>query len=161
MKPGPEICAELRDRDLYDLCDSVARRQGVRLADICSPSRAVDVVEARHAIWHRLYVFFGGNASAVARVFGVDHATVLSAMKDQPPAIVRVLLAKFETESHAYHLIWISGRVNPFGVIDRVADQTTWFPTYELAHAAFVACEEQAGAPTFHARSTAQLGGAS
>lgn len=150
MRPPLEICAELRDRDLYDLCETVARQHGVKLPEICSSSRQPEVVQARHAVWHKLYLWFGGNASAVARVFGTDSSTVRVALLDEPPLIISVILAKFETEDHEIHLLWMSGRVNPFGVTDRRHDcATVWCPTFDQARNVFAECCEQAGAITF------------
>jgi hypothetical protein len=150
MKPALKICAELRDRDLYDLCETVARQHGVKLADVCSSSREPEIVHARHAVWHKLYLWFSGNASAVARVFGTDSSTVRQALLDEPPLIISVILAKFETDEHAIDLVWFSGRVNPFGVTDRKQDAVTaWFTTYEQAHAVFAECCDQAGAVSF------------
>jgi hypothetical protein len=109
-----------------------------------------EVVEARHAVWLKIFYWFGGNFSATARLFGVDHSSVHYAVANAPPGdILRVLFATFETDRVAYHFIWVAGRVNPFGINDRVQDSTTWFPTYDLARAVFAECCEQAGAPTF------------
>jgi hypothetical protein len=157
MKRAAEIVAELRERDLYDLIDQVARAHGTTQAVIWSASHAAEVVEARHAAWHKLYLFFGGNASAVARLVGTDPSTVRKAMLDEPPEITRVRLAEFETEHHAFRLLWQAQRVNPFGVEDRVAGSVTWFATYELAHQVYAHCCEEAGAQTFRSTSLVKL----
>lgn len=160
MSRAEEVIARLRERDLYDLCADLAHIHRIPLEEICNGSRQSDVVEARHAVWVKIYYWFGGNLSATARLFGVDHTSVLYAVRQAPPGdIIRVVLAKFETEHHAFDFLWVSGRVNPFGVTDRVRDLTTWFPTYELAHEVYTEACERAGAPTF--RSHAQQGGAS
>jgi hypothetical protein len=161
VKPAEEVIARLRERDLYDLCADVARVYRIPLEEICNGSRQSDIVEARHAVWLKIYHWFGGNLSATARLFGVDHTSVLHAVRTAPPQqILRVVFATFESGEHAYELLWFAGRVNPFGIQDRMSSAIMWFPTYDLAHAAFVEFQEQAGAPTFHARSIAQLGGA-
>jgi hypothetical protein len=152
MKSPLQICAELRDRDLYDLCDEVARQNGVKLADVCSSSHAGEIVQARHAVWHKLSIWFGGNASAVARLFGANVSTVRQALLDQPPPIIHVLLNA--SPDHGLELAWFAGRVNPFRVRDERHDVSTWFPTYEQARTVYTECCEQAGEPTFRSASS-------
>lgn len=153
MKPPLEILAALRDRDIYDLCEEVARQHGMKLCDVFAPSKAAEIVEARHAVFHKVYLFFGGNASAVARLIGTDPSTVRYAVESEPPLIQSVVLAKFETEHHAYTFRWQAGRINPFGITDRVADTTTWYPSYQLARDVYSRACEEAGAQTFRSHS--------
>lgn len=156
------IRAALDQRDLLQIADQIADEHAVSFADICSDLRIAEVVAARHALWAALHVELG-SLSAIARIFGCDHTTVRSgiaaAEERATPAIVQVLLASFENRDRraAYQLWW---RVRPaggnFGVTDRVAGRTTWFPSYSMAHAAYAAVCEQAGAVTFRTASMVQ-----
>lgn len=155
MKTPSEIVATLRDRDLEDLADQVARRHGVKLLEICSDAKYADCVEARHAVWYALAKHFGGNESAVARVWGCDRSSISSALRDYPGDIVRVLLDRYpDTESPWVELVWVSGRLHPFGIFDRACECTEWFATWESARNLFRQACESFGAPTFRSVSS-------
>ena len=157
MSATPEqILRSLRDRDLEDLAAHAARRYGCCLDEIIGCSRELDIVEARHAAWYALYKHFGGNASAVARLWGTDPSTIAYALADWPGDIVRVVLLTFPNDERPWvELVWVAGRQLPFGVLDTSPLQSSaeWYATHEEARAMFIRRTEEAGATTFRAHS--------
>lgn len=58
----------------------VSLAHGVRIADIRGRSRLAHIVRARHECWWRLRRQ-GWSLPAIGREFGVDHTTVLAALR--------------------------------------------------------------------------------
>ena len=171
MRPAAEIIAELRKRGLADFVEELARKHHATLEQVCSPSKEGDVTPAKHAIWSRLADHFE-DQSAVARIWGVHHSSVLNAVQQASPEIVHVELASFKSlrGSYAFGYERRNGN-NDFYVQDRVTGRTTWFGggtdplvSFNLAREVYAHCCEEAGEPSFRAVSVAQLttsGGAS
>ncbi len=139
MKSASAIVATLRDRDLEDLADTVARRHGQKLLEVCTDIKTAEIVEARHAVWYALYKVLGYNASAVARIWGADDPSwIATVLRDYPPEIVRVVLDRFpDTDEPRAELLWVAGRVHPFGVADHAYNSAAWFATYDEARNVF------------------------
>ena len=158
MHPVGTIRAALDQRDLLKLADQISDEHAVSFEDICSESRIAEIVAARHALWASLHVEID-SLSALGRIFGVDHTVIRSGIvsdeRRATAAISQVMLASFTSgdRHHAYQLWWRARSENCFGVTDRVQATTTWFPSYAVAHAAYAAVCEQAGAVTFRSNS--------
>jgi len=149
MKPASAIIATLRDRDLYDVAEQASRRHGIPLLEVCTEAKHAECVEARHAVWYALAKQLGGNQSAVARIWGADHTTISRALSDYPPEIVRVVFDRFPELDPRVELVWVAGRVHPFGVVDNACELTAFFATFDPARDLFRASCEALGAPTF------------
>jgi hypothetical protein len=131
---------------LLDQAEQIAARYHVSLSDVCTPARGSDVVAARHAIWIS-QIDHLGSQSAVARLWGVDHATVMAATEGDGREIVRVLL----DELAGYRFEWIADRAEPFLIVGDGERRT--FGTYLSARLVWVALLEHAGLSTFRSRS--------
>lgn len=75
-----EILAGLKslgvDGKLLRMCDV----QRVTLNDVLGRKRYPEVVEVRHGFWRWLHAHMGFSLSRIARVWGVDHTTVMNAV---------------------------------------------------------------------------------
>jgi adenylyl- and sulfurtransferase ThiI len=158
MRPAKQIVAVLRRAKLYDFVAEIAEREGVSVESLCSETSIREVSKPRQKIWARLAHHLE-SASKVARIWGVNHTTILYAIELASPEIIQVELARFDTERKSFSLEWANRPGGQFGVSDRVRERTTWFSTYQLAREVFSHVCEEAGQPTF--RSAAAQGGAS
>ena len=59
-----------------NILEDVAQRHGVRESDILKPDRRKEIVAARAEAMRRLYEY-NKSYSETARIFGVDHTTVM------------------------------------------------------------------------------------
>jgi hypothetical protein len=146
MRAPLELLAELRSRNLFDQAEQIAARYHVHLADICTPSRRSDVVAARHAIW-LWQIDELGSQIAVARLWGVDHTTVMSAEAGADHQIVRVLLDVVG----GYRFEWIGDRIDPFLITGD--GERRPFAFYASARTAWIELLERAGLSTFRSHS--------
>lgn len=147
MKTPLELLAELRSRDLLDRAEQIAARYHVKLSDVCTPSHRPELVAPRHAIWLD-QVDELGSQNAVARLWGVDHTTVMAAVDGDGREIVRVVLDEYRADKHDFRLLWTDGG-DPFLIVDRAIGKKYAFATYAIARAAWIALLEQSGRPTF------------
>lgn len=148
MKSAALLLAALRDRDLEESARRIAGEHHVALETAMSSSHEAEIVRARHAIWLD-QVDALGSASAVARLWGVTHGTILAALSERTQ-IVGVLLAR----SGEYAFRWIAGDEHPFKISD--SDRSLSFKTYEAARLVWTECLEQNGA-SFRRRSAELL----
>lgn len=74
------IALKLRQRGLLERAAVVARLHHVTLDDMLGRSRLKPHVDARHALWTELYPVLG-SYPAVARLFEVNHVSVLRALR--------------------------------------------------------------------------------
>jgi hypothetical protein len=150
MRPPASILEELELRDLAALGRRVAGDHKLTLEQICGPSRVREIVLARHAYWQAMRRELG--AVTIARIFGVDHGTVISgtaacqaresfAMVDAAP-ICAVLL----DDVHGYRFEWWRSESKPKYRVADPKGKESWFTAYHEARAAFYAL---AGAPNF------------
>lgn len=70
----------LEARALLSPAQALCKRSGVTFREVEGQSRESHVVEARHGIWG-LLAGDGCSASHIARLYGVDHTTVLHAIR--------------------------------------------------------------------------------
>ncbi len=84
MRPATAILAELEVRDLAEQGERTARAAHVTLGELLGRSRAPEVVRARHAFLGHLVNACGFSAASAGRLLGLDHSTVLSALKRLP-----------------------------------------------------------------------------
>lgn len=73
--------AELRERGLYDEAFECARKVGATLAEMFSASRAQHAVRARQMFMKHLVEERGWSSTAVGKLLGRDHTTVLAAVR--------------------------------------------------------------------------------
>lgn len=72
----------LEVRDVRRAAEKVCRDHHVTLRDILGKSRASHVVRARHAVWALCRGDgYGWSYPSIAEAFGVDHTTVMAALK--------------------------------------------------------------------------------
>lgn len=77
-KPPSSVVQDLQACSLLELVEQISRLRGVRLTELCGPTRTHNVVAARHEVWwcirnhpDRYY-----SLQEIARLFGNNHATV-------------------------------------------------------------------------------------
>lgn len=63
-------------------CEEIAAKFGVTLDEVMDKTREKPVVQARHAIWAQLR-HRGYSYPRIGSIFGVDHSTVISAVRKQ------------------------------------------------------------------------------
>jgi len=141
------VVRNLKARGFYDLCTEIVERSHLSIEQIASDSHAKDVVPVRHECWASVCQRLEGNVSATARVFGVDHSSILHALQIEPREISSVLL----DSSGVYEFHFVLGRTSQYGVVDRAAaagrGRITWYETHDMARDAFDAlCIEAIGA---------------
>ena len=146
MKTPLALRAEFRTRGLLDQAERIAAAYHVALEIVCTPTHRSDIVAARHAIW-LAQIDELGSQNAVARLWGVDHTTVMAATDGDGREIVRVLL----DELAGYRFEWIADRAEPFVIVGDGERRT--FGTYLSARLVWVALLEHAGLSTFRSRS--------
>ena len=85
-RPLTAIVAELEQRDLRSLVEKVATAHHVTLGELLAPARDVLAVQARQAVWRALWADpeVDWSISRIARLFGVDRATVSYALRGRP-----------------------------------------------------------------------------
>lgn len=73
----------LHERGLFDELHAVCKVYAVTPAEVCSRQRTKNIVRARHDFWCRLRNREGSCFSypEIARLFGMDHTTVLAAVR--------------------------------------------------------------------------------
>lgn len=74
------IMLRLEKRGLAGLVRGLARQHFASLDEVCGRSREARIVRARHAVWRALHQDPGFPAIGVARLFNVDHTSVLYAL---------------------------------------------------------------------------------
>lgn len=74
-----------------------AARRGATIYDVMSGSRLAHHARARHAAWMIIYDTFpldplegGASYSEIARVWGVDHTTVMQAVRKRRAVLERI-----------------------------------------------------------------------
>ena len=72
---------KLDERDLWDPLNTLAQRNCTTLAECFSVSRKRHIVRARHAMWRWLSDELGWSSVSIGDLFGMDHTTVLYALK--------------------------------------------------------------------------------
>ena len=77
------IVEALATRDLLNVVDDVGRARHVTRDEICGGVRTKAIVAARHEVWWRLrhHPELSFSYQEIARLFGRDHTTVLSAVR--------------------------------------------------------------------------------
>lgn len=71
---------ELRERDLFEPMQVIARKHHATVREMLGRSHAGHAVRARHEAWMHL-TGLGWTQAAIGRVWGVDHSTVMAATK--------------------------------------------------------------------------------
>lgn len=85
-RPALDILTELELRDLRTLVERAAQSHHVGLSELLSPGRDYLATRARQAVW----VALRGDTEVhwsycrIAKLFGVDRATVRYALKGRP-----------------------------------------------------------------------------
>lgn len=156
MNSPARILQTLRDRDLFELASQVAAEHHFSVAEICSATPHREIVAAKHDLWQRLRLVLH-SSSAVARIFGVDHSSIIYATHE-PPAMVEVVLDMFEGRGGESLTFRWRKKPDPFGITDRHEGVTTWFESYLVARAHWDRLRRAAGAPSFVGHSTAGEG---
>lgn len=75
------VIERLQGRDLHSVACAVCKVKRVPIAEICGRSRHPETVEVRHMVWGVFREKLGMSYSAIARVWDVDHTTVMAALK--------------------------------------------------------------------------------
>lgn len=159
MRPAEEILAALREQDLYDTCVAFAAEHHVSLELVCTPDRHRDVVAARHAMWVYQLEELCLEYSTVARIWGVDHSSIMYAEAKALRAVARVVLNQYPPppDEPAFTFEWVKREGCQFGVFNVRREEAMWFASYALARATFVALCEDAGAPTCRKIATGEV----
>lgn len=83
MKTPDAVRDELEDRGLLPMLYDVCSGFHLLPLEVCGRDRKSHVVAGRHALWKRLREETGWSYPAIAKLFGVDHTTVLMACRKE------------------------------------------------------------------------------
>jgi chromosomal replication initiation ATPase DnaA len=76
MRAKDDIRKTLSARGFLGLAQTIAEEQHVELDSMLAPGRMSDAVRARHELWRAIREL-GFSYPAIAKIFGVDHTTVM------------------------------------------------------------------------------------
>lgn len=82
---GLSIEQELARRDLLGLVEAIARAHHVTMGELLGRRRYAHIIRARHAAWVELRRM-GWSFPAIAALWGVDHTSVIHAVRKAEPA---------------------------------------------------------------------------
>lgn len=75
------VIAELRQRDLFEIVERIARRFNVTAREVCGHGRSKPVAMARHAVWAELYALGHWSYPRIGQLFRRDHTTIVTAVR--------------------------------------------------------------------------------
>lgn len=73
-----DIVAELKERELYDLAEHIAKKHACSIAEMLGPRRFEAFAHARQEFWSELYGTGHWSLPRLAKLFGRDHTTILA-----------------------------------------------------------------------------------
>jgi len=93
MSQYKEILEALEERGLLEASRDIANSHHATMFEVCGRTRYSTIVRARHAIWLYLRTL-GFSYPEIARIWDVDHTSVLSAVKREPPKAPREAISE-------------------------------------------------------------------
>jgi chromosomal replication initiation ATPase DnaA len=86
------IFAELRERDLLELVETIARGHRVTVAELLDVETRVGST-ARHAVWFHIRDQLGWSYMRIGKLFRVDHSSVMYGVRRWRDAVEGAALA--------------------------------------------------------------------
>lgn len=74
--PSADAIERLRERDLLELVEGIAKAHHVSAADVCGRGRTAAAAAARHAVWRKLRETTSLSLPEIGRLFDRDPSSV-------------------------------------------------------------------------------------